>query len=758
MDLDLMSGTSRISAKVQVLLNALEQRSVFAQMYAPCGEGRPSSEFRHLLMAVVLRVVGFVSCVLLLLPIQWPLVNWNSLLLMREQRFSIYGLFDVDKGPRKWVVAESDMDDYSMPGPSSSEIGQQSWYHGLVTRVGAEQSLGHNGDFLVRDSISKTGEFVLTAMWKDRALHFQVNASMESSKKMYHFEEESFNTVVDLVNFYFVHRRPVTLASGCVLLQPVPKFSHKVDENSPEKESNYMRFFNFNQRKEQERPLDQQVRLNNATRFVRSSSSGYSNPRGYIPPLPESLRRLPLPVPNEAPKMAAFSHSNKDYSEDYCDMDYDEMDCVESKMQTSFSRIWRHLEDQASCKKTQSVDVLCEVFPSPTKKLNPTSSLSRMFAQNLSMSDYSIPHSFEALDARGPSEQDLTNEDYAIPKAELWEPNRMSKESLETISGSPDSKSPYNSCRSSRDTDIWSLANEEPPKHKNNEDPDDDDNRRDSGIGSISPSPRDSVSFEKTVLQNFLRDSTAGEIARYLTAEDGKVFNMWREKRSWARDRIGDFEAKPRNGLHYVLLPMAAELRKSLIERSRIVALTVLSSIVIYRDATVAGKWIMIAEQLYAHGNHFGFANVMQALTDSMIAQCSFIWKDLWGSERSTFETLKRTFERMRDGSDRTISSHISLPFVQPVLECLSSSDEKFLDFYAYADSNDDVQRILSDARKFATQAQNYENQFTSYIKKEMQNKDNPLCSSRLRVLVLDSFKDSSCPYRDASNFIQKHL
>ena len=41
-----------------------------------------------------------------------------------------------------------------------------SWYHGSITRMAAEMSLGSDGDFLVRDCISSPGNYVLTSKWK----------------------------------------------------------------------------------------------------------------------------------------------------------------------------------------------------------------------------------------------------------------------------------------------------------------------------------------------------------------------------------------------------------------------------------------------------------------------------------------------------------------------------------------------------------------------------------------------------------------
>uniref|UniRef100_A0A914VV26 SH2 domain-containing protein 3A n=1 Tax=Plectus sambesii TaxID=2011161 RepID=A0A914VV26_9BILA len=77
----------------------------------------------------------------------------------------------------------------------------QPWYHAMLTRLRAESLVRTPGDFLVRDSISSPGNYVVTCFWQGQAVHFQVNRLIlpadesiygSSKKILYQFEEEQF--------------------------------------------------------------------------------------------------------------------------------------------------------------------------------------------------------------------------------------------------------------------------------------------------------------------------------------------------------------------------------------------------------------------------------------------------------------------------------------------------------------------------------------------------------------------------------------
>ena len=126
----------------------------------------------------------------------------------------------------------------------------------------ADRALSLDGDYLVRESISKPGDYVLTAKWSGKTLHFVINvvrpsavpgaggslSSREGSPlhnhinrstgslfasggasrqvaehSLYRFEKEAFPSIVELINYYKNSQRPVSDRSGCVLKRAVPR-------------------------------------------------------------------------------------------------------------------------------------------------------------------------------------------------------------------------------------------------------------------------------------------------------------------------------------------------------------------------------------------------------------------------------------------------------------------------------------------------------------------------------------------------------
>ncbi|XP_064650331.1 breast cancer anti-estrogen resistance protein 3 homolog isoform X2 [Lineus longissimus] len=101
------------------------------------------------------------------------------------------------------------------------------WYHGNIPREKAEAEMHQDGDFIVRNSISNPGDYVLTCKWKETILHFMVNKQVEPTgkytKMKYQFEDDLFDSVPGLINFYVTCRKPVSKVSGAIISQPVAR-------------------------------------------------------------------------------------------------------------------------------------------------------------------------------------------------------------------------------------------------------------------------------------------------------------------------------------------------------------------------------------------------------------------------------------------------------------------------------------------------------------------------------------------------------
>ncbi|XP_010870345.2 breast cancer anti-estrogen resistance protein 3 isoform X2 [Esox lucius] len=109
---------------------------------------------------------------------------------------------------------------------SSEEPRSHAWYHGSIPRQVAENLIQRDGDFLIRDSLSSPGNYVLTCQWKNSPQHFKINKKVVAineaySRVQYLFEKEGFNSVPALVRYYVGNRKPVTEAVGAIIFQPI---------------------------------------------------------------------------------------------------------------------------------------------------------------------------------------------------------------------------------------------------------------------------------------------------------------------------------------------------------------------------------------------------------------------------------------------------------------------------------------------------------------------------------------------------------
>ncbi|XP_062304525.1 breast cancer anti-estrogen resistance protein 3 homolog isoform X3 [Osmerus eperlanus] len=102
------------------------------------------------------------------------------------------------------------------------------WYHGAVSREGAESLLQRDGDFLVRDSSSSPGDYVLSCCWRNEPMHFKIirvvlRPKKGYSRELFQFEEDRYDNVPALIRYYVGGRRPISQASGAVIFHPITR-------------------------------------------------------------------------------------------------------------------------------------------------------------------------------------------------------------------------------------------------------------------------------------------------------------------------------------------------------------------------------------------------------------------------------------------------------------------------------------------------------------------------------------------------------
>ncbi|XP_067416511.1 SH2 domain-containing protein 3A [Emydura macquarii macquarii] len=109
---------------------------------------------------------------------------------------------------------------------STDELRSHAWYHGCLPREEAESLLGEDGDFLIRDSGSSPGDYVLSCQWRGETLHFKIirvvlRPRLGYSRTLFQFEQDQFDNVPALVRFYVGNRKPISETSGAVVSRPI---------------------------------------------------------------------------------------------------------------------------------------------------------------------------------------------------------------------------------------------------------------------------------------------------------------------------------------------------------------------------------------------------------------------------------------------------------------------------------------------------------------------------------------------------------
>ncbi|GMR54036.1 hypothetical protein PMAYCL1PPCAC_24231, partial [Pristionchus mayeri] len=111
--------------------------------------------------------------------------------------------------------------DWAISREAFDSLSRQSWYHGLLTREEAERMLVYVGDFLVRQSSRIPGQVILSGRDGARVQHVLL---MDEATGKVRTHDHQFNTVVDLVNYYYVKKQPIHSDDILIeLVRPIPR-------------------------------------------------------------------------------------------------------------------------------------------------------------------------------------------------------------------------------------------------------------------------------------------------------------------------------------------------------------------------------------------------------------------------------------------------------------------------------------------------------------------------------------------------------
>uniref|UniRef100_A0AC34QKF6 SH2 domain-containing protein n=1 Tax=Panagrolaimus sp. JU765 TaxID=591449 RepID=A0AC34QKF6_9BILA len=94
-------------------------------------------------------------------------------------------------------------------------LDEQPWFHGTIRRQIAECRLVKDGEFLIRQSITQPGQFILSVL-QNRSVRHICLVSANGTIRSYGYE---FGSVIQLIQFHFHNRVPMCSTRTAVLLE-----------------------------------------------------------------------------------------------------------------------------------------------------------------------------------------------------------------------------------------------------------------------------------------------------------------------------------------------------------------------------------------------------------------------------------------------------------------------------------------------------------------------------------------------------------
>jgi SHC-transforming protein 1 len=103
--------------------------------------------------------------------------------------------------------------------PLSAEIQRsqlviENWYHGPISRPASEQLLKNDGDFLVRESQTTPGQFVLSGL-NGTAKHLL----LIDPEGVVRTKDRVFESITHLINYHWSNHLPIISSDSCLLLR-----------------------------------------------------------------------------------------------------------------------------------------------------------------------------------------------------------------------------------------------------------------------------------------------------------------------------------------------------------------------------------------------------------------------------------------------------------------------------------------------------------------------------------------------------------
>uniref|UniRef100_A0A8C1Y6E2 SH2 domain containing 3Ca n=1 Tax=Cyprinus carpio TaxID=7962 RepID=A0A8C1Y6E2_CYPCA len=511
---------------------------------------------------------------------------------------------------------------------SSSDMRSHGWYHGHIPREASETLVLRSGDFLVRDSLSTVGDYVLTCRWQQEVIHSRISKVLVKSgqtKIQYMLEHESFDSVPTLVRHHAGTGRPVCPRTGAQLLCPV-------NRTLP------LRYLEATFALAGGRP---------------GSAHSPSTQRGA------HIKRRSVTMTDGLTTEKIIPHSpstvhHKDAMRN-CAMSMDQIQEYRCPLSPAYSSISRHRHGSGG-------RVLAVIPPSPVMRrssdphLSPSSSNNNLPCSDMPPSTHSTPaHGYASESSeQGGSYCELRPGQAPIPPCKSYVERLRVEDGQSPGSGAPDGLEGFMLPL------VETSSSFKPGKYQS------------------TLLPAENKPLEMSVLKRvkeLLAEVDPKTAAKHITKADCTVARILGVTKEMQR-MMG-----VSSGLELLTLPHGHQLRLDLLERfytmSIMMAVDLLGCTGSTEErAALLHKTIQLAAELKSNmGNMFGFAAVMRALELPQISRLEQTWITL--RQRHTEgailyeKKLKPFLKAMNDGKETCVLSNTSFPHVVPVLSLL---------------------------------------------------------------------------------------
>uniref|UniRef100_A0A8C2ARX1 BCAR3 adaptor protein, NSP family member n=2 Tax=Cyprinus carpio TaxID=7962 RepID=A0A8C2ARX1_CYPCA len=632
------------------------------------------------------------------------------------------------------IGAKFSRDKYIMDGPpeklrreleeelklSSEEPQSHAWYHGAIPRQVAENLVQRDGDFLIRDSLSSPGNYVLTCQWKNTPRHFKINKRVVAmneaySRVQYLFEKEGFDSVPALVRYYVGNREPVSEVVGAIIFQPINRALPL-------------------------RCLEEKYGVGT----IRVEA-GYSEKKSL------TSKRLSLNIMNGHTQDHTLSRGNLLSNKDKCGSQPACLNHVQERRRPlkthqseSFLPIGcrpqaqvQHMQHQP-CPKSPVFRTGSEPVLSPTmprRMAFDTQSGAAIRGSDSQLCPKPPPKPSKVPSMRQSGSPELSYCELSPCRPADWEKMNISQangyvEKLKTEEELRRSNSSIKLDRSSYHNSIEALNNN---SEEDNEE--DVDKERDCRKGFQRPVfetetafkpgdinfrllPVENKPLEMTVLKKakeLLVSQDPKTIAKHILKADcqvARILNVSEE----VKDQMG-----VTSGLELVTLPHGRQLRQDLMERHNTMAIGVAVDILgctgsLEERAATLNRIILVALELKdSMGDLYAFSSIMKALDMPQITRLDHTWTSLrrkYTQSAIIYEkSLKPFYKGLYDGSAEIPLSNASVPLLMPLLTLMERPAVTFEGMDAWENNDQGCEimfRHLEGARAVARNADTY--------------------------------------------------